>query len=504
MSVLSAVMLLSSGGSRLRLRTRLTVILVAFLGLACLVVGVSSYWVLSSSLMNRAYGQLDETAHRAVSPGPGAPQGADDGDEAGGCEHFAGRSLVDAPGQGPGTLTLCTVEGQVQAAGLVDASGTTRELGEDDRAALLSLPVGEPQELELQVGSYLVLAQAQPAGSGLMVTGVPLAEVHRTLAVLVAVMAGGSLVAMVGAGALGRWVIGRTMQPLERVSQVAADVATLNLASDALTVTSRVRPEDSQPGDEVGDVGFALNQLLDNVRLALEARSRVEEGMRAFIADASHELRTPLAAIRGYADMLAWTENLTDQGRVSVTRVVSQTERMSHLVEDLLLLARLDQGREPELAPVDLTELLMESLMDMQASAPGHSWRLEVPETPVEVSGDRGQIQQVLLNLLSNARKHTDEGTCVTASLSEAADGSEVLMSVTDNGPGIDPAFQGKIFDRFSRADAARSGSEGTSGLGLPIAQAIVQAHGGSLDVISRPGFTRFTARLPKNLHEGG
>ena len=215
------------------------------------------------------------------------------------------------------------------------------------------------------------------------------------------------------------------------------------------------------PAPKWGLWGYALNQLLDNVSSALDVRERTEKQIRAFIADASHELRTPLAAIKGYSDMLRWTEPLADGGQSSLARIDSQTERMSRLVEDLLLLARLDEGREPKFENIDLTELLVESVSDMQAAARDHIWRMDVPDEPVEMIADRSQIQQVILNLLSNARKHTDEGTTVIAGLRVSADRREALMTIVDNGPGIDPEFAPKIFDRFARADKARSGSDG-------------------------------------------
>lgn len=482
-----------------RLRTKLIALLVTMLGIACLMVGVSSYWVISSSLMDRAYAQLDEAAHRAVKPIEVGDKPVTPGFESSnGCTHDNGRSTLDAPGQATGTLSLCTAGDQTVIAGIIDSSGATQDLSLTDQEALLALPAtGSVTQVDLEVGDYLVLKQTNTLGKGVVVTGVPLAETHRTLMLLMAVTAAGSLAVMVGAGVLGSWIIRRTMRPLERVSQVATTVARLDLAFETLPKASRVKPADAQPDDEVGAVGYALNQLLDNVQSALEARSRTEEQMRVFVADASHELRTPLAAIKGYADMIKWTENLSPQGETSLERVNSQTERMSRLVEDLLLLARLDEGRQPELAPIDLTELLVENVMDFQVAAPSHKWRLDLPDDIVEVSGDRSQLQQVLLNLLSNARKHTDEGTTVTASLALSASGNEAILTVSDNGPGIAPEFKDKIFDRFTRADAARSGSDGTTGLGLPIARAIVEAHNGRIDVVSRPGRTEFTIRLP-------
>ena len=226
------------------------------------------------------------------------------------------------------------------------------------------------------------------------------------------------------------------MKPLERVSAVATDVAHLDLEEHTISSAVRVDPKDSDPRTEVGAVGYALNQLLDNVNSALEVRERTEHQIRAFIADASHELRTPLAAIKGYSDMLRWTEPLSESGQSSLARIDSQTERMSRLVEDLLTLARLDEGREPKFEQVDLTELVLECTSDMQAAARTHEWHLNLPDEP-------------------------------------------------------------KIFDRFTRADKARSGSDGTTGLGLAIVQAIVQAHGGSIQVQSQPGHTVFTVRLP-------
>ena len=278
---------------------------------------------------------------------------------------------------------------------------------------------------------------------------------------------------------------------------MATDVAHLDLEEHTISSAVRVEPRDSDPRTEVGAVGYALNQLLDNVNSALEVRERTEHQIRAFIADASHELRTPLAAIKGYSDMLRWTEPLSESGKSSLARIDSQTERMSRLVEDLLTLARLDEGREPKFELVDLTELVLECTSDMQAAARTHEWHLSLSDEPVEVVADRSQIQRVILNLLSNARKHTDEGTRVTAGLAVDTARREAVVTVSDNGPGIAPDFLPKIFDRFTRADKARSGSVGTTGLGLAIVQAIVQAHGGSIQVQSQPGHTVFTVRLP-------
>lgn len=472
------------------------------LGVACLIIGLSSFLTIKNSLESQVSERLDQTSHRAMifkpEDAPVRNGGADGASTQNVCETSASSSPLNAPGQSAGTLTVCVNNGNVGFSGVLDSSGDLQSLSEADVAQLKDVPAeATAQKVDLEVGNYLVEAHALPnQPQTVVVTGIPLKDMNNTLATLVAVMAGGSLAVMVIAGLLGSWIIRRTMRPLERVSAVAAGVAQADLESQVLSRADRVQPQDSNPRSEVGAVGFALNQMLGNVQSALQAREKTENQMRAFIADASHELRTPLAAIKGYSDLLRWTENLSDSGEQSVNRIESQTARMSRLVEDLLLLARLDEGKQPVFESVDLSEMLAESTFDMQVAAPDHRWTLNIPDDPVEVRGDRNQLQQVISNLLSNARKHTAEGTHVTASLG-FAEGGFAEIRISDNGEGIDPEFIDKIFDRFTRADVARSGDAGTTGLGLPIVRAIVEAHGGSIDVQSRPGETVFKVLLP-------
>jgi two-component system OmpR family sensor kinase len=324
----------------------------------------------------------------------------------------------------------------------------------------------------------------------------PLASKEDTEASLVWTMVLVSLGGLALIGLAGTVLIRRTMRPLEQLSDVATKVSKLPLDAGEVALAVRVPASAAHPGTEVGSVGHALNLMLDNVSNALEARQQSETKVRQFVADASHELRTPLTAIRGYTELLRMTETLTDDGRKSLGRVQSQSERMTALVEDLLLLARLDEGKAPEFTDVDLTQLVIETVNDEKVMAPEHIWQLKLPDEPLIVRGDTTQLHQVLANLLSNARKHTEAGTTVVTGVMRSADGSAVV-TVTDNGPGIPPEFQGRIFARFARADAARSGSEGTSGLGLSIVESIVQAHGGTVEVASRPGRTEFAVRLP-------
>lgn len=459
------------------LRSRLIAILVAALGIACLIIGLSTYVTLQNSLYQQAQSDLKETSHRVVQP-----TSRDGKREEVDCSDLQKSSSLFAPGQASGTIITCVEsEGAVEVASKLGKDGTVQTLSANDQVTLGTMALNatkeEVREVKLESGLYLIkITPKANSSADAQVVGIPLANVQQTLTIFVIVVALGSIAVMVGAGVAGSYIIRGTMKPLERVSAVATDVAHLDLEEHTISSAVRVEPRDSDPRTEVGAVGYALNQLLDNVNSALEVRERTEHQIRAFIADASHELRTPLAAIKGYSDMLRWTEPLSESGQSSLARIDSQTERMSRLVEDLLTLARLDEGREPKLEQVDLTELVLECTSDMQAAARTHEWHL---------------------NLLSNARKHTDEGTRVTAGLSVDAARRETVVTVTDNGPGIAPEFLPKIFDRFTRADKARSGSDGTTGLGLAIVQAIVQAHGGSIQVQSQPGHTVFTVRLP-------
>lgn len=486
-----------------RLRTRLIIILVAAMAVASIIIGSSSYVAIYNSLKGQALINLDGTLLRAVG-------GPDTGDMNGNTtcpgvgNSTAGKNPLFVPGQAPGTLGMCFDEnGQVTFAGMLTDKGRTQGISDDDKKLLSAIRLGSkdgvPVEVHLQsAGDYFVkTSEGKGSQAGSVLVGVPQGDMHRTLAVTMTVMVVGSVAVMAVAGMVGSFIIRRTMRPLERVSAVATDVANLDLGEQTIASSVRVMPKDANPGTEVGAVGFALNQLLDNVNSALEVRDRTEQQIRAFIADASHELRTPLASIKGYSDMMRWTEAMSENGQSSLARIDSQTERMSRLVEDLLLLARLDEGREPQFELIDLTEVLVESVSDMQAAARTHVWRLDVPNEPVDMVADRAQMQQVILNLLSNARKHTDEGTTVIAGLRVLADRRQALLTVVDNGPGIEPQFVDKIFDRFTRADKARSGADGTTGLGLSIVQAIVWAHGGTISVKSRPGRTEFTVRLP-------
>ena len=344
-----------------------------------------------------------------------------------------------------------------------------------------------------------------------IVVGLPLSTVSTTIAQIlttVALVTTGGLLLLAAVIAL---VIRHSLRPLRAVAATATRVAAQRLDSGDVTITERVPASEADERDEIGSVGAALNSLLDHVDLSLAARQRNEQRMRAFVADASHELRTPLAAIRGYSELSlrslraaqaagpaatpAQLATSAEQSEQSLERIQSASLRMTTLVEDLLLLARLDEGQELVYGAVDLTRVVVDSVADAQVAGPDHEWQLDAAEKPVVVAGDATRLHQVIANLLTNARVHTPAGTVVTASLT--AIGGEAVVQVTDNGPGIAPDVAGELFERFSRADASRARHTGGSGLGLSIAKAIVIAHHGTITVDSRPGRTVFEVRLP-------
>ena len=473
------------------LRTRLVLVAMALLVAICGAVGVVSYASMDMYFNKQLDKQLEQASGRANDfgrppsnfPSSGRPD------------------PLEARGQGAGTLNARIDGSTVINSGFLNANGRRVALSAEDKQVLLSLPRdNRPVDRSLSNGDYRLVAVETNYGD-VIATGLPLADKQNAEASLVWTMVFVSLGGLVLIGLAGTVIIRRTMRPLEQLSEVATKVSRLPLDAGEVALAVRVPPSASHPGTEVGSVGHALNQMLNNVSRALEARQESETKVRQFVADASHELRTPLTAIRGYTELLRMTENFTEDGRKSLARVQSQSERMTTLVEDLLLLARLDEGQPLKVTDVDLTQLVIETVSDEKVMAPDHIWKLQLPDEPITVRGDATQLHQVLANLLSNARKHTDPGTTVVTGVMLSADGSAVV-TVTDNGPGIPTAFQGRIFSRFARADVARSGSEGTSGLGLSIVESIVQAHGGSVEVTSRPGRTEFTLRLPAALNE--
>ena len=474
---------------RRSLSARLLAAVVALLALVCLVIGLITHTAMRSTLYAQVDEQLAFASERASAFG-----GRGDGSDP-----------LNAPGQASGTLNARLIGNTLQIGGVLDSeTGDRRDISDftqDDADAIAAVtPGASPVDIRLSFGEYRLMAVSVDPGAGsgwTLITGLPLRPAENTLASLSWTMLLVSGAGVAATGLIGSLIIQRSLRPLERVSAVAGSVATLPLDAGEVRLAHRVSPADSEPGTEAGNVGHALNALLDNVESALEARQASEEKMRRFVADASHELRTPLASVRGYSELVSATEHLSPDGQRSLDRIVEQSRRMGSLVENLLLLARLDEGHRPTPGEVDLTLLVAEAARDFRVTAPEHQWRLDLPSVPLVVHGDAGQLARVLNNLLSNAHKHTPEGTVVEATLAREADGRRAVLTVADSGEGIDPEFLPKVFSRFTRADAARSGDDETTGLGLPIVKAIVEAHGGDISVASEPGRTEFRVTLP-------
>ena len=478
------------------LRTRLLVALLALLAAVSLVIGLVSVLALDRFLQGRLDDQL--RAAGARSQGADGPGGPGDGD------HRGGRSpdFLFAPGQAEGTLGARIVGGVVQEAGVLDRSGQADSLPADQAATLLALPVdGRPHTSDVgDLGDYRLIASREQDGD-VLVTGLPLADVHDTVYRLAAVAGVVALLGLLAAGLAGAAIIRLALQPLRRVAGTARRVSELSLDRGEVALAERVPDEDTDPRTEVGQGGSALNQMLAHVAAALAARQASETRVRQFVADASHELRTPLAAIRGYAELTRPSrDGLPDDVGHALTRIESQAVRMSGLVGDLLQLARLDAGRPADFAAVDLSRLLVDGVTDAQAAGSRHIWKLDVPEDPLTVRGDASALAQVVDNLLTNARVHTPPGTVVSVQLTAAEDGPQSVarLSVADDGPGIPPELLPEAFERFTRGDTSRSRAAGSSGLGLAIVAAIVEAHDGTVEVSSEPGHTEFTITLPR------
>ena len=296
---------------------------------------------------------------------------------------------------------------------------------------------------------------------------------------------------MLAAAGVGMVVVRRQLSPLREVAATAHRVAELPLASGEIEMAERVPEPLTDERTEVGQVGSALNAMLDHVEHSLGQRHRSEQQVRQFVADASHELRTPLATIAGYTE-LARRRPETGE-RTALAKVETESARMTALVEDLLLLARLDSGRPLERRSVDLSRLLLEAVDDARVVDPDRSWRLSLPDEPITVTGDEARLHQVVSNLLANARKHTPPGSTVTVTGTAGATGAG--FTVHDDGPGFPPDLAPRAFERFTRGDAART--RGGAGLGLSLVEAIVGAHGGAVTLDSRPGDTTIAVVLP-------
>jgi len=465
------------------LRTKLLAEQVTLLAAVCLIIGLLTTFFLRGYLVAQLDGQLQNAAHRAENTrgGRGLPP----------------PDALNGPGFAPGTFLGMIVDDRVvDARRLSPKEANLEQLPPSQQNVLTKIPTDKtPQTKTLgDLGEYRVIATKSPTGE-VRITGLPLGPVNDIVLQFMLILGGVALVGLLAAGLAGALIIRRTLHPLQRVAAIAGRVSELPLHQGEVALAVRVPEQDSDPNTEVGQVGLALNRMLGHISAALSARHASETRVRQFVADASHELRTPLAAIRGYAELTRRSRaDVPQEIAHAMSRVESEADRMTSLVQDLLLLARLDAGRPLVFDRVDLTRVVLDAVSDARIAGDEHNWQLALPTEPVTVTGDADRLHQVLANLLSNARTHTPPGTTVTVGLAPAA--GAVELTVTDNGPGIPSTLLPDVFERFTRADSSRSRAAGSTGLGLSIVAAVVAAHHGTVEVTSTPGRTRFTVRL--------
>ncbi|MFI0940915.1 sensor histidine kinase [Streptomyces sp. NPDC021020] len=372
----------------------------------------------------------------------------------------------------------------------------------EQAAAFADVPRdGHPHTLDVPgLGGYRVESARPGTDGSTVLVGLSTQGTEDTLSTLMWVEVSVSAAGLVAAGLAGAALMRIALHPLRRVAATATRVSELPLDRGEVALHERVPESDTDPRTEVGQVGAALNRMLGHVASALHARQASETRVRRFVADASHELRTPLASIRGYAELTRrGREPVGPDTRHALGRIESEASRMTTLVEDLLLLARLDAGRPLDPVPTDLSPLVVDAVSDARAAGGGHLWRLDLPDDPAVVDGAPQRLHQVLTNLLANARTHTPAGTTVTARVTPLPGGA-VRLQVEDDGPGIPADLQPVVFERFARGDASRTRTPqggGSTGLGLAIVQSVVAAHGGSVELASAPGRTVFSVTLP-------
>lgn len=474
------------------LHRRLLVIVAALLFAVSAVIGIATVALFHASSVERLDASLRSASSRADdATGPGIP-----GDP--------GRTVIaflSVPGQPEGTLGGIVIDGEVTA-GVIDDGQIQSPVPVPGVADALADVPPDRAAHTIQAGAlgeYRALAAESQPGVRI-VLALPLAGVNAQttqLALTVAIVAAlGLMLAL----AIASSVVRRALSPLAEVTTTAQRVSELSLDRGDVALAERVGVDDERT--EVGRLGTAFNRMLGHVASALSAREQSEQKVRRFVADASHELRTPLASIRGYAELTRMHGGELPPDVVhAIGRIESESVRMTELVEDLLLLARLDEGRELAARPVDLGRVVVEAVGDAQAAGPGHEWEVRLTDDATTVTGDESRLRQVVTNLLANARVHTPDGTSVVAALER--DDDDVVLTVSDDGPGVPAELVGSLFERFARGDSSRSRRAGSTGLGLAIVRAVVEAHHGNVGVASEPGSTRFTVRLPAATDSG-
>ena len=476
------------------LRSRLTIgiVLLSAIGFAF------AFYGTASALNGYLVGQIDNELKSVVGGtamrldrGAVIQQDTDDLNE----EEHRGRRGANATPQPlqriPTTLsvTLLSADGVIKGelGGDLTSSQITDYLDEFDNATALKTE-SEPFTIKAKGPDFRAIAVVLPTTGDTLVVAQSLQAVERTKHQLIVLFLIVGLIVLLMIAVAARYVIQIGMRPLENVEKTAEQIASGDLSA---------RLPDAKPSTEVGRLVGSLNTMLSRIEESFAARSESEGRLRRFVADASHELRTPLTAIRGFAE-------LHRQGAVAgesdtkelIARIERESLRMSALVEDLLVLARMDQGPKMEIKPVNLSEVVTDAVESARAAGPGHLITLDAGQE-IYALGDENRIHQVVANLLANARIHTPVGTQIKVSIKNSE--KEIQVIVSDNGPGLSDENREKIFERFYRVDPSRqrTGVEG-SGLGLSIVDAVMRSHGGHVSVDSKVGEgSTFTLHFP-------
>ncbi len=453
-----------------------------------LVAVISLLVAVVATIVMRAYltDQLDHQVDAALDRGANAIQGPRG-------RPGTQRPPPDVRGDREGSISAFFDDGS-RSGRSITPTGNLRQLSSKQLAVLDDIvPDKDPVTVTVpELGSFRVAA-GDTRGSGTLVQGIPTKDVDDTISTLIWWESGLGLLGVGIAAIAGQILVRRQLEPLRKVATTANEVAAMPLSTGAVGTTVRVPAELTDPATEVGQVGEALNKLLEHMEHALDARHESEQQARTFLADASHELRTPLSTIKGYAELSRRTGR-ADPDEI-LAKVESEAGRMSSLVEDMLLLARLDAGRELERHEVDLTRLVVEAVNDARVVDPERKWTFDVPNEPIIVSGDEQRLHQAVTNLLTNASRHTPPKTVVTVRMHVEA--TELVIEIHDNGPGIAPDLLPALFDRFTRGDSSRTRASGGAGLGMSLVEAIMHGHGGTASVTSEPGNTTFVLRMP-------
>jgi two-component system OmpR family sensor kinase len=468
------------------LRLRLTIALTVFVAVGLFVMGTLTYRSLDTFLLGRVDQQLQSARGAvafALSSGAGEPP--------------AGMGMV-GPGLGQNEYFPMGTVGEVVAANGKATYGPITYTYGDVKTPLPSLPhdvVTATHTTSVTVSAvgdrsfkFRVLAQPLQNGAGTFIVAIPLTDVVDTLHRLLVIEALVAASVLLGLALLTWVTIRRELKPLRDMASTAGAIAGGDLSE---------RVASTDPRTEVGSLGVALNSMLGQIEGAFAEREASEERLRRFLADASHELRTPLTSIRGYSELYrrtAGSDPIATED--SMRRIEEEAARMGVLVDDLLLLARLDQGRPLHFAEVDLARIATDAAADARAVDPSREISCDAPDAaPLE--GDETRLRQVVGNLFANALKHTPAGTPVNAQV--RAGGDHVVLEVADRGPGLSDHDRGEIFEPFYRSDPARARDSGGAGLGLAIVAAIVRAHGGDVEAEDREGGgALFRVSLPR------